>query len=356
MYKDSKEKRKIVKEFLIKNPNATTRDIRKKLNIKLERLYTNGLKEAFIEAGINPKRNIERKNKDEQKKIIIQYIKNNPFTTTQEIRKKLKINVCNFFNSIPEAYKEANIKYPRREIDKRTKEEKILTLKKLVKENPTITITEIEEKTHIKPYSFFKSIKDIYNLSNINYLGKGSKRKVKKRIEVLNFIKNNPIATQREINQRCKTHIQGLFAGGIFEAYKEAKIDFPFERLKLHGATLKEIKLRAKSLEEKIAEKLTGYGNVTRLVKTKRGFADIILERKNKKTIIEVKDYQSKEISLSEIKQLNKYLEDCDCHLGFLICNQKPKKDSFLMGKNKIIILDYNNLNDLVKIMDVAVG
>ena len=47
--------------------------------------------------------------------------------------------------------------------------------------------------------------------------------------------------------------------------------------------------------------------------------------------IIEIKDYKAKDISISQIKQLNKYLEDCDCNLGFLICNKKPKKDKLLI-------------------------
>ena len=60
------------------------------------------------------------------------------------------------------------------------------------------------------------------------------------------------------------------------------------------------------------------------MIKIKRGFADIILE-KNKKVIIEVKDYKNKEISISQIKQLNNYLGYSNSNLGFLICHKKPK-------------------------------
>jgi hypothetical protein len=115
---------------------------------------------------------------------------------------------------------------------------------------------------------------------------------------------------------------------------------------------LKRIRNRAKTFEEEIAIKLSGYGKVNRLVKTKRGFADVILERKNKKVIIEIKDYKDKEISISQVMQLNRYLEDCECNLGFLICHNKPKKDKFLIDKNTIFILDKEELNQIPNLMD----
>jgi len=59
------------------------------------------------------------------------------------------------------------------------------------------------------------------------------------------------------------------------------------------------------------------------------------------------KEKRRKEISISQVKQLNKYLEDIKCNLGFLICHKKPKKDKFLMGKNKIFILNKFELNKI---------
>ena len=175
---------------------------------------------------------------------------------------------------------------------------------------------------------------------------------LKKKKVIVAYIKNNPLATQREINKACKTRIQGLFEHGIFGAYKEAQIEFPFERLKFHGTAIKEVKQRAKDFEEEIAQKLSCYGKVNRLVKTKRGVADIILERNNKKIIIEVKDYLNKEVSKHEIKQLKKYLEDCKCNLGFLICHTKPKKDKFLTDENKIFILESEELNKIPELIN----
>lgn len=173
---------------------------------------------------------------------------------------------------------------------------------------------------------------------------------------VINFIKRNPFATQREINKTCKTHVQDLFKEGIFEAYRTAGVNFPYEKVILYGTALKQIKQRAKSFEDKIAVKLAGYGKVNRLIKTKRGFADIIFEIDNKKAIIEIKDYQSKEISFSQIKQLNKYMEDCNCNLGFLVCNKKPKKDKLLIGKNKILALEESELNKIPRLVKGDIG
>jgi hypothetical protein len=114
----------------------------------------------------------------------------------------------------------------------------------------------------------------------------------------------------------------------------------------------KETRKRAKTFEENIAIKLSGYGTVNRLVKTERGVADIILERKDKRIIIEIKDYLNKDISFSQIKQLNKYLDDTGSNLGFLICHNKPKKDKFLIGKNKIFVLEDRELNKLPTIIN----
>ena len=83
------------------------------------------------------------------------------------------------------------------------------------------------------------------------------------------------------------------------------------------------------------------------------GFAEVIFERKRMKAVIEIKDYQKKDISISQIKQLNDYLEDCDCHIGFLICVNKPKKDKFLIGEDKIFVLNREELFKIPSIMGI---
>lgn len=345
-----KEKRKIIINYIKQNPEATYKDIRKNTKLHPERVF-NSLKEAFTEAKIKHPRTFEIKTKEQKKKIIIEYIKKNPKAGGHTIKKDTKINFQEIFSKTEEAFKAAGVKYPRK-IDSRTKEEKKKQIIQLVKENHLITMEELRIATKTKPYNLFSDIKDIYREASIKPIKSEEKWKIKKQKQVTEFIKKNPLATQREINKHCKTHVQELFKRGIFEAYEKAGIKFPFERLKLYGIGLKETRERAKTFEEKIAIKLSGYGKVNRLVKTKRGVADIILERKNKKAIIEVKDYKKKDISRSQITQLNRYLEDTNCNLGFLICHKKPKKDRFLIEKNKIFLLEKEETKNIPFLID----
>ena len=350
--RDIPKKREILIKFLRKNPKTTYKEIRKKTGIHPERIFPS-LKEAFIEAGISPPRNFERKTKRGRRRIIINYIKKHPKVGGHTISKETKINVASAFKNIEYAYRAAGVDYPRK-IDPRKKEEKKKQIVNLVRENPLITIQEIIRKTNSQPYHFFKNIGEIYKKAGIKMVNGGDKRNLKKQREVIKFVKENTLTTQREINKGCKTKVQNLFKKGIFEAYEKAEVKFPFERLKLYGVGLKSIRERAKNFEDKIALKLSGYGKVNKLVKTKRGVADIILERKEEKIVFEVKDYKNKEISISQIKQLNKYLEDLNSRLGILICHKKPKKDKFLIGKNKIFVLEKEELQKLSEIIDAG--
>ncbi len=351
------EKKKIIIDYIKKNINATYKDILKETKLHPERVFKS-LKYAFEGAGIKPPRTFERKNKEERRRIIVNYIKKHPKVGGQTILKETKINVSNAFSDIREAYNSANVDYPRKDylkLKKRPREERKKEIIKLVKTNPLISISEIVTKTKTNPYRIFRNFNEIYRKSETNRINGHNKRLIKKKKEIIEFIKKNPLATQREINKRCKTHVQNTFNRGIFEAYERAGIKFPFERLKLYGVGVKEIRDRARDFEKDIAILLSGYGKVNRLVKMKRGFADIILERKGKKIIIEIKDYKNKEISISQIRQLNKYLEDSNSNLGFLICHKKPKKDRFLIDKNTIFILEKEELKKLPEIIDGSV-
>jgi len=349
-YSDVKERRKRVAEFIKMNPHTTHREIKKKLHTKIEKVYQRGMDDAFKDAGIKPPRNFKIKTNEEKRKIVINYIKKNPGVGGHKIRKDTKINFSLLFKNIEEAYKEAGIVYPRRSNNKLKKRGNLKVKKeiiKLVRNDPLISISEIASKVKTQPYHIFKNIEGIYRESGIKLIKRSEKRRIKKQKEILKFIKNNSSATQRDINLKCKTHVQDIFDDGIFEAYEKAGIKFPYERLQLYGTALKNIKQRAKNFEEEIAVKLSGYGKVSRLVKTRRGVADIIFERKDKKIVVEVKDYRNKEISISQIKQLNKYLEDISCNLGLLICHNKPKKDRFLIDKREIFILTKDELNKI---------
>lgn len=281
-YKNYYDNRKRILKFIKANPSATDRIIRKEIKVHPDNYFKGGMAEIFNEAKVKPPRNFKRKTREENKKIIIEFIRKNPRVGGHTIRKETKINFTNFFKDIKDAYKEAGIKYKRRnnkfpEKYKNGIRKKVI---RLVKKNPHVTYQEIESKFNINLKCFFNGLDEIYENAGIKRIGQGEKIRNKKRGEVINFIRKNPTATQREINKNCKTKVQNIFKRGIFEAYEKAGIEYPFERLKLYGTALKDIKKRARDFEEKISVVLSGYGKVNRLVKTKRGVADLIFERK----------------------------------------------------------------------------
>ena len=83
-----------MREFIRSNPKTTFREISQKLKTKIDRVYIGGLEEAFKDAGIIPPRNFRRMTVDEKKKIIADFIKDNPNAGGHIIKKETKINVC----------------------------------------------------------------------------------------------------------------------------------------------------------------------------------------------------------------------------------------------------------------------
>lgn len=351
MYKDIEFRKKIVREFIRKNSKTTYREIKKKLHIKIERLYEGKMEEAFEDAGVKSPRMLRRKTAKENRKKIVDFILKNPEAGSHTISKKTGINVCSVFKSIQEAYRVAGVIYPRKKSYDRTAKEKREEIIDLIQRNPFITTNEIIEKSRALPHKLFENLGEIYKLAGVKKISGQNKRTLKIKNRIVNFIKENSLSTQREINITCNTHVQDIFERGIFEAYELANVKFPFERLKLYGVGLREIRERAKDFEKMIALELSKFGMVNRLVKSKRGVVDIVFERGGIKVIVEIKDYCAKDISRGQIKQLNKYLEDFNCSIGFLICHKKPKKNKFLIDKNKIFVLEKSELNKIPKMM-----
>ena len=96
-YEDVQKKRKLVLSFIRKNPKATYKDIRKETKLHPERLFEKGMAEAFEEAGIKPPRTFTTKSIDEKKKILIDYVRKNPRAGGQKISKDTKINFLRLF-------------------------------------------------------------------------------------------------------------------------------------------------------------------------------------------------------------------------------------------------------------------
>lgn len=116
--------------------------------------------------------------------------------------------------------------------------------------------------------------------------------------------------------------------------YEQAGIEYPEERRKLYGAAKKEIRDRASSFEEKVIYILEQRGEIFKQYKTDAGRLDALFIDVDTIYAVEIKDYHTKPISHSELKQLNRYIDSIPhCHSGLLVTHKDAKK-----GKNKIYI------------------
>lgn len=346
LYKNFNKKEEELINYLRKNPNATYRGIRQDTKIKVERLYPkNGMKSAYIKAGIQFSKSLQKRTREQMVNEVIEFIRSNACANTISIKKELRIDIPKIFGTISKAYKVAGIKC----IDYRNINTKKIV--NLIQTNPLLTSKEIKNQIGLNIYSYFKDMGELYNKANLDQISGGKKRLIKKQNQVLEYIKNNSNPTQYEINKKCETHVQEIFTGGITEAYKRAGVEYPIERKTLYGASNMDIKKRALDFEKEIITILKNVGLVIPGFKTKLGIADALLIIENTKYFVEIKDYQSKPISLSDIKQLNGYINSLDdCNAGILVCRIKGKKSNFYIDGNRIFVLTKDELGGVAQL------
>ena len=109
-----------------------------------------------------------------------------------------KINFLAIFKSTKDAFDAAGIEYPREEKRKlmmRSGKEKREQIINLIKRNPLFNVKDIIRITKTQPYHLFKNMGEIYMEAGIKIVGRTEKWKLKKRKEVIDFIKENPLAT-----------------------------------------------------------------------------------------------------------------------------------------------------------------
>ena len=347
--KSLEEKRRMVINYIKRNPLATTKEIRRNVKVKVEEVFSGGIKEAYLLAGVGLPKHLQKRSGDECKQLVVEYIKKNPDATITEIQNKLGVNVRRLFGGIREAYRAANVPYPF-ERDRNSQayhyfiEEKKKKIIEIVKNNPLITQDEINKLFNTNVAKVFGSFKNLCRIAGVRYL-RYKKRRLKKQLEVINYIKNHPNATQREINKYCKTHVQEIFDGGIREAYKLAGVDYPEIRRKIYGTVKKEIRERSIEFEKEVFSILEKFGTVKKHVRTKCGIVDAVLITKEDSFVIEIKDYQSKPISNTEIKQIEKYLNSLNLFKGIIVCSTKNyNKNKINLGGHKIWIVTKDEL------------
>ena len=335
------EKKEVIKQYLRNHPHATCRDVRINTKLRIERIYSGGMKEAYLDASIPFSKPLLKRTKEEMKKQIIQYIrKNKNKATTTSIKKDLRIDIPKVFGKISFAFKAAGVKYTpiERGVEKKKK------IIDYIKQNPLASSEEIRINFKVGLFKMFKNMEEIYHLAGIDSIGL-KKRGLKKKELVIRYIKKNTKATQWEINKKCKTHVQEIFKGGIIEAYNLAKVKYPIERRLRYGFSNKKIKNRSLMFEKEIIQHLKKVGKVKSQFKTKSGYVDALLEISGKKYVVEIKDFRVKPINEKVVNQICRYMGDLGCNNGIIICNHK-NKNLIIRGEKIIKIITKKELLD----------
>ena len=228
---------------------------------------------------------------------------------------------------------------------KRITKDKKYAIINFIRLNPEATTDEINYNLKVNFYKHFNSLKEAFNKAGIplpNYRLRIT-NSIKNR--VISYIINHPNATQWEINKACKTHVQEIFNGGIIEAYQRANVEYPVHRREKYGSSNPNIRRRAMKFERSIINFFEKIGSVKTQVRTSKGIADAVVYVNGNKFVLEIKDYKSKPISYSDIKQLNRYLEALNCTKGILVCNFfRHSKNKVYIGNNEITILTKKEL------------
>jgi len=106
--------KKIVYEYIKNNPNASSIKIKKNTKIKVYRLFRGGMKQAYIEAGVEFSKALQKRNIEEQKIAVLEFIKSNPTCTVTDIITIVGVLPAKRFGSLKNAFQIAEEEYPRR--------------------------------------------------------------------------------------------------------------------------------------------------------------------------------------------------------------------------------------------------
>lgn len=211
-----------------------------------------------------------------------------------------------------------------------------------IQNNPLAGTKEVDKNCHIRMYDLF-NMKELYEYAGIKYYNGHEKRTLKIRYRIIEFIKKNPNTNQWEINDKCKTHVQSEFKGGIKEAFRIANVEYPNRTV--FGVVDKKIKTNALNFEDYVIKILNIYGDVVKHPKNNNnGIPDALFKTESGTYLVEIKNYTSKPISKSEIMQLNKYLDDSKYKNGILITSKKDQKEKVYIGNNCISIVTADEL------------
>jgi hypothetical protein len=199
-----------------------------------------------------------------------------------------------------------------------------------VKNNPHCTYKDIKNNLKIKLERINWKMGDVFRNANLPPSKNLKKRSlVKQKEDVIEFIKDNPESTVTEIQSKTKINVPRTF-GSILDAYKAANIEYA-EKDSKDGVRNPKVVARCHKYELDVINCLSKIGKVYPKVRTKTGIADCLFKYKNKNYVVEVKDFRSRNnITMSQIKQLINYMQELEIKNGILIC----PKESFPKRKN----------------------
>ncbi len=204
-------------------------------------------------------------------------------------------------------------------------------LREYIRANPTCTCVTIERDTKIKIERIHLSLKQAYQEAGIELTRRRSIKRTEEEQKraAIAFLQDHPTATITQIMKDTGVCIPRVY-GSIIRLYQSAGINYPI-RKKAHGVADPVVAQRCYTYEKKIIQILTTIGQVKPKVRISTGIVDCLFLYKNKMIVVEIKDFRgTKNITMTQIKQLLLYMRTLQCYNGFLIC----PKESFPKRKN----------------------
>ena len=190
-----------------------------------------------------------------------------------------------------------------------------------IQSNNYATYRSIIRDTKIKiPRVFEGGLKEAFEEAKVPPSKHLSKRSRKEQKEAVNdYIQKNPACTIPDILRNTRVQIPRVF-GSIVSAYNAAGVEYKKHK-KAQGTSLPEIRNRAEKFEKRVLNHLSELGRIKRKVYISKGrrWADGLFYCNNKKYVVEVKNITKRRVTMTQIKQVEGYMEELDCKEALLI-------------------------------------
>lgn len=109
-YRYPERKRALVRKYIREHPGCTRDEIRDTTKVKIERVY-DCLLQAYLDAGVEPPERLLYRDREQQRRDVIEYIQKHPESRVTEIQDETGVCVPRVFGSIVEAFIAAGVQY-----------------------------------------------------------------------------------------------------------------------------------------------------------------------------------------------------------------------------------------------------